>query len=87
MDKLQPEQTHSDLKMLVNVIETLPGEVQVTLRGALNQLNNSLNRKQRILKIVQDTLGQIRLDMKYLIFDLEATRRERDELKRKLEND
>lgn len=35
---------------------------------------------QRIL----DSLGQLRLDVKYLTFDLEATRRERDELKAKL---
>jgi hypothetical protein len=27
---------------------------------------------------VQEALGQLRLDMKYLMFDLEATRRERD---------
>jgi hypothetical protein len=34
---------------------------------------------------VQDALSQLRLDMKYLMFDLEATRRERDELRRKTE--
>jgi hypothetical protein len=35
--------------------------------------------------LVQDALSQLRLDMKYLTFDLEATRRERDELRRKLD--
>jgi hypothetical protein len=30
------------------------------------------------LTLVQDALSQLRLDMKYLMFDLEATRRERD---------
>jgi hypothetical protein len=34
---------------------------------------------------VQDALSQLRLDMKYLMFDLEATRRERDDFRRKLE--
>jgi hypothetical protein len=34
--------------------------------------------------MVNSSLGQLRLDMKYLMFDLEATRRERDELKREL---
>jgi hypothetical protein len=33
---------------------------------------------------VQEALGQLRLDMKYLVFDLEATRRERDEFLEKL---
>ena len=42
-------------------------------------------RRRRILSLVQDALGQLRLDMKYLAFDLEATRRERDEFRRKWE--
>jgi hypothetical protein len=84
VNKLQPEETHPDLKVLVSLIETLPSEIQTTLRGAVNQLNTSLIRKRRVLSMVQDALGQIRVDMKYLMFDVEATRRERDELKRRL---
>ena len=34
--------------------------------------------------MVQESIGQLRLDMKYLVFDLEATRRERDELQRQV---
>jgi hypothetical protein len=45
----------------------------------------STKRRRRILGLVQDALSQLRLDMKYLMFDLEATRRERDELRRKIE--
>jgi hypothetical protein len=45
----------------------------------------STKRRRRILGLVQDALSQLRLDMKYLMFDLEATRRERDELRRKTE--
>jgi hypothetical protein len=45
----------------------------------------STRRRRRILTLVQDALSQLRLDMKYLMFDLEATRRERDEYRRKLE--
>ena len=44
-------------------------------------------RRRRILNLVQEALSQLRLDMKYLIFDLEATRRERDEYKQMLEED
>ena len=44
-------------------------------------------RRRRILNLVQDALGQLRLDMKYLMFDLEATRRERDEFKARLISD
>lgn len=36
-------------------------------------------RRTRILRICQEALSQLRLDLKYLVFDLDATRRERDE--------
>jgi len=45
----------------------------------------STKRRRRILTLVQEALSQLRLDMKYLVFDLEATRRERDEFRRNLE--
>ena len=51
----------------------------------LNRVIDSNRRRRRILVLVQDALSQLRLDMKYLTFDLEATRRERDELRRKLD--
>ncbi len=44
-------------------------------------------RRRRILNLVQEALSQLRLDMKYLIFDLEATRRERDQYKAQLETE
>jgi hypothetical protein len=51
---------------------------------ALGRVIDSNRRRRRILSLVQDALSQLRLDMKYLAFDLEATRRERDEFQRKL---
>jgi len=82
--KLQPEETTPDLKILVSLIETLPSEIQITLQGAVTQVNDTLNRRRQIMQLVNDAFGQLRLDMKYLMFDLEATRRERDTLKNKL---
>ena len=86
MKVLPPQETYVDLKVLAQVIDTLPPELQTTLQGPLIQLNNTLNHKVKILKLVQEALGQLRVDMKYLMFDLEATRRERDEFKLKWEN-
>ncbi|MFO0943401.1 MAG: hypothetical protein U0930_21920 [Pirellulales bacterium] len=45
---------------------------------ALRRVTESSVRRRRILTLVQEALGQLRLDMKYLVFDLEATRRRRD---------
>lgn len=49
----------------------------------INGLEEQNKRRTNILRLVQEALGQLRLDMKYLMFDLEATRRERDSLREK----
>lgn len=51
------------------------------VRAAAEILKTQADRRKRILELVQETLAQLRLDMKYIIFDLECTRRERDEAK------
>jgi hypothetical protein len=70
---------------LVEAIKCLPAEQQAKLEPVLARVIDNTKRRRRILSLVQDALGQLRLDMKYLTFDLEATRRERDEYRRKLE--
>jgi hypothetical protein len=74
-----------ELADLVEVIYTLPTEYRQLIEPALTKVVDSNRRRRRILTLVQDALSQLRLDMKYLTFDLEATRRERDELRVKLE--
>ncbi|MCL6501157.1 MAG: transcriptional regulator [Pirellulales bacterium] len=66
-------------------VSALPLEFRARLYPLVLQVAESTRRRRRILNLVQEALGQLRLDMKYLIFDLEATRRERDELLRRLE--
>jgi hypothetical protein len=70
---------------LADAIRSLPGEHSQVIEPFLARVIDSNRRRRRILNLVQDALSQLRLDMKYLAFDLEATRRERDELRRKLE--
>ena len=75
----------ADLEQLGTAIERLPLEHRQTLEPIFARVLESTRRRRRILNLVQDALSQLRLDMKYLVFDLEATRRERDEFQRKLE--
>jgi len=82
MSPLRTDETHTDLQTLVGVLKTLPKDIQTTMAGPVIELNNILNRKAKILNMVRDALSQLRMDMKYLLFDLEATRRERDESRR-----
>jgi hypothetical protein len=70
---------------LTEAVHSLSAEHRQMIEPLLNRVIDSSRRRRRILVLVQDALGQLRLDMKYLAFDLEATRRERDELRRKLE--
>ena len=76
----------NDLEQLGNAISALPAEHRQTLEPAFARAVESTRRRRRILSLVQDALSQLRLDMKYLVFDLEATRRERDDYRRQLES-
>lgn len=73
-----------DLQQLASAIESLPPPRATELAPLLERVTESTRRRRRILGLVQDALSQLRLDMKYLMFDLEATRRERDEYRAKL---
>jgi hypothetical protein len=81
------EQVPGDVQQLAAAIDALPGEYRATLTPAVARVLQSTKRRRRILNLVQEAIGQLRLDMKYLVFDLEATRRERDDYRRRLEQD
>ncbi len=81
----ETEELPAELSELVEKIRLLPREHQELIAPALNRVVESTRRRRHILAMVQDALSQLRLDMKYLVFDLEATRRERDDYRRQLE--
>ncbi len=64
---------------LTSQIDQLPEEYREQLQPSLRRVVEMTKRRRRILSLVQEALGQLRLDMKYLMFDLDATRRERDQ--------
>lgn len=78
------EETPPDLVALGAALENLPLEYRQNLEPIYQRVVESTRRRRRILALVQEALGQLRLDMKYLVFDLEATRRERDEYQRQI---
>lgn len=73
-----------ELVELQKVIEALPTEQKLQIQPAFQRVIESTNRRRKILQLVQESIGQLRLDMKYLVFDLEATRRERDRFQEQL---
>ncbi|MEQ9408802.1 MAG: transcriptional regulator [Fuerstiella sp.] len=73
-----------DLGQLLQNIEAASLE---DVQASYNRVVESVLRRRRILGLVQEALSQLRLDVKYLMFDLEMTRRERDELQARIEGE
>lgn len=85
--RFQPRKNGEDPRELAELsaaIAALPIEDQ-RLLDAREGVVELIERRRRILSLVQEALAQLRLDVKYLMFDLEVTRRERDELQARLE--
>ena len=74
-----------ELSALGEAINQLPEEYRRRLTPHMLQVGKAHSRQRRLLKLAKDALGNLRLDLKYLVFDLEATRQERDEYKAQLE--
>lgn len=73
------EQLPIDLNDLISAVQSLPPRYRAELEKPLNRVVEYTRRRRRILNLIQEALSQLRMDMKYMMFDLEATRRERDE--------
>ena len=81
------EQLPKETVDLMTAVAQLPEQYRSGVDPVLRRVVESTRRRKRILSLVQEALSQLRLDMKYLMFDLEATRRERDAFQRQLEGD
>jgi hypothetical protein len=81
------EELPKDVADLAAAVSSLPAEYRSRLDALMYRVVESTKRRRRILNLVQEALSQLRLDMKYLVFDLEATRRERDALKHGLDDE
>jgi hypothetical protein len=81
------EELPVDLVQLQATVDALPVEFRAQLAPLVARVVDSTRRRRRIMNLVQEALSQLRLDMKYLLFDLEATRRERDDFRRQVEGE
>jgi hypothetical protein len=79
-----PEELPRELIDLARSIAALPPGYQPQLETAYVRVVDAVRRRRRILSLVQEALSQLRLDIKYLMFDVEMTRKERDELRERL---
>ncbi|MEM8681133.1 MAG: transcriptional regulator [Planctomycetota bacterium] len=81
-----PRDSHpQEVAELLQAVSQLPTSYAEELEPIVQRVVESTRRRKRILSLVQEALSQLRLDTKYLMFDLESTRRERDDLQARID--
>ena len=75
------------LAELVDQIESLPVGERERLRKLAAETKQRHEDIKRSVRGLQDSIDFLRLGIKYLLFDLEATRRENNSLRKMLEHD
>ena len=78
------DQIPCELMDLKRQIEDLPLHLRQKMLPLCERLHHYTRLHSRLLRIAQEAVDQMQLDAKYMQFDLEATRRERDELLREI---
>ena len=78
------DQIPSELIDLKKQLEDLPLHLRQKLLPLCERLHHYNRLHSRLLRIAQEAVDQLQLDAKYMQFDLEATRRERDDLLREI---
>jgi hypothetical protein len=79
------DQLPRELNELHSHLDLLPGYLRDKLAPLCDRLAHFVRLQGRLVRIAQDAVDQLQLDVKYLTFDLEATRRERDAYRKELE--
>lgn len=74
----------SELVALRDCIQAQPSSVRAELEPLIEGALEHAKFRQRVVALARDALQRFRLDLAMAEFDLQATRRERELLKRKL---
>ena len=75
------------LAELMNKIKQLPEQERPTMERLAKDAKKRRERIQASVAELQESLDYLRLTIKYLVFDLEATRRENEQLRRMLDEE
>jgi len=79
------DEVPQELLELRSHLDRMPLHLREKVMPLCDKLGHFSRLQGRLVRIAQDAVDQLQLDIKYLLFDLEATRRERDELQAHLE--
>jgi hypothetical protein len=84
--KVKDEYLPRELNELRKDIETLPRQIRERMLPLCDRICHFLHLQGRLFELAQETVDRLQLDVKYLMFDLDCTRNERDEAVEELEN-
>jgi hypothetical protein len=76
----------SKIGELMAMIEAAPESDRTRLRELADETKSRHERMRKTVAQLQESLDYLRLSVKYLVFDLEATRRENTYLRKILQN-
>jgi hypothetical protein len=74
-----------ELIQLKERVQAQPVEVRAALEPLVAEVMEEARFRSRVLSVARDALGQLRLDLELARFDLDATRREREALRQRIE--
>ena len=77
----------SEWLALLGRVQSLPTPVRRELEPIVAEAMEEAHFRGRVLTIAREALVQLRLDLELVRFDLDATRREREDLRRLLDLD
>lgn len=83
---MKENEFQSRLQNLLEQIDTLPASERPKMAKLAEETQHRHDRMKKTVSELQDSLNHLRLSVKYLVFDLEATRRENKFLRNMLEN-
>ncbi|HHT9116909.1 MAG: hypothetical protein A2545_08805 [Planctomycetes bacterium RIFOXYD2_FULL_41_16] len=76
---------HEKLLDLIEQIKRFPEAKRESIEMLAGELGKKYEDLRKSLVMLQDTLDSLRLNVKYLLFDLQATKNENIALRKKLE--
>lgn len=80
--ELDPVTLNEKIRALIREITNMPKDKQLKLKPLVKQ-----KEAKETAEEIDKSLADLRICLKYILFDLEATKRERDKLKRMMLKD
>ena len=74
-----------EMVSLQREVARLPEPTRNSLQPLCRELVETFRRRRRVMSMAHEALSQLRLEVKYLMFDLDATREEKRRLQQQLD--